>query len=539
MPVDRSEGGAPPPTRTPADRGWSLDFFGSRRLGASVGAAALTIAAAMAPATTLADYDPAADVNSMFNTTAYTGATAWWDAGYTGAGVDVAIIDTGVTPVEGLATPGKIVYGPDLSLESQSPALANLDTNGHGTFMAGIIAGKDSDLKQPYSSAAASSFRGVAPDARIVSLKVGVADGGADVSQVIAAVDWVVQHRNDYGLNIRVLNLSYGTNSAQDYTVDPLAFAVEQAWKAGIFVVAATGNEGYVFKTGSLTSPAYDPHIFAVGASNSKGTMTTLDDVVPSFSSTGSNMRYVDVVAPGTHIVSLRVPGSYIDQRDGGSGYVSPRRFRGSGTSQAAAFVSGAAALVIQQRPSITPDRMRKLFLDSAVGLTGFSARQQGQGELDLRQALVRDDMNPPSKWSKTTWSTGKGSLEESRGTDHLTLDGVVLAGDKDIFGHEFDSAAMAALEAAGSSWSGGTWNGNVWTGNSWSGNSWSGSSWSGSSWSGNSWSGNSWSGSSWSGNSWSGNSWSGNSWSGNSWSGSSWSGNSWSGNSWSAASWQ
>ena len=510
------------------DRGWSLELGGPRRLAAGFGAVVLTIAAAVAPATTLAGYDPAADVNSMPNTTAYTGASAWWDAGYTGAGVDVAIIDTGVSPVEGLATPGKVIYGPDLSFESQSSELTNLDTNGHGTFMAGIIAGKDGDLAKPYSSASASSFRGVAPDARIVSLKVGVADGGTDVSQVIAAIDWVVQHRTDGDLNIRVLNLSFGTNSAQDYTSDPLAFAVEQAWKAGIFVVTATGNEGYVFKTGSLTNPAYDPHVFAVGASNSKGTMTTADDGVPSFSSTGSNSRYVDVVAPGTHVVSLRVAGSYIDQNDGDTGAVSSRYFRGSGTSEAAAFMSGAAALVIQQRPAITPDRLKKLFLDSAVGLTGFSARQQGQGEVDLRSALTRDDQNPPAKWSKIAWSNGAGSLEAARGTDHLTMDGVALTGEQDIFGHAFDSAGMADLEAAGHSWSGGTWNGNVWTG----------SSWSGSSWSGHSWSGSSWSGSSWSGSSWSGNSWSGSSWSGSSWSGSSWSGSSWSGDSWSSASW-
>ena len=161
-------------------------------------------------------YDPATDPYSMSNTTSWTGAAAWWQAGYTGAGVDVAVIDTGVNPVEGLATPGKIVYGPDLSLESQADAFRNLDTNGHGTFMAGLIAGRDSALQQPYAAAPASAYRGMAPDARIVSIKVGVADGGVDVSQVIAAIDWVVQHRYDNGMNIRVINLSYGTNSTQD-----------------------------------------------------------------------------------------------------------------------------------------------------------------------------------------------------------------------------------------------------------------------------------------------------------------------------------
>jgi subtilisin family serine protease len=189
-----------------------------------------------------ATYDPATDVDSMNAVTRYTGAVDWWNTGYTGAGVDVAVIDTGVSPVEGLATPGKVLNGPDLSIESQAPNLRYLDTFGHGTFMAGLIAGHDPALTVPYADAPASAYRGIAPDARIVSVKVGTADGGTDVSQVIAAIDWVVQHAHDPGLNIRVLNLSYGTNSTQSYTVDPLAFAAEQAWKHGIVVVGLAGN---------------------------------------------------------------------------------------------------------------------------------------------------------------------------------------------------------------------------------------------------------------------------------------------------------
>ncbi|MGZ8761586.1 MAG: S8 family serine peptidase, partial [Aeromicrobium sp.] len=169
--------------RIPTERGWSLNFLSKGSVAA--GMATLVALLALGPtAAFAAGYDPATDTNSMYWTTQYIGATAWWNAGYTGAGVDVALIDTGVSPVEGLATAGKIIYGPDLSLESQDPGLLNLDTNGHGTFMAGLIAGHDSTLTEPYDSAPASAYRGVAPDARIVSLKVGVADGGVDVSQV-------------------------------------------------------------------------------------------------------------------------------------------------------------------------------------------------------------------------------------------------------------------------------------------------------------------------------------------------------------------
>ena len=189
-----------------------------------------------------ASYDPASDVNSMANTTAYTGAPAWWAAGYTGQGVDVALIDTGVSPVDGLRWRGKVINGPDLSLESQAP---EPDPPRHQR--ARHVHGRP-HRRQRRVRAVRRSARPTGawrPDARIVSVKVGVADGGTDVCQVIAAIDWVVQHRNDDGLNIRVLNLSYGTNSTQDYTVDPLAFAAEQAWKEGIVVVAAAGNYGF------------------------------------------------------------------------------------------------------------------------------------------------------------------------------------------------------------------------------------------------------------------------------------------------------
>jgi serine protease AprX len=143
--------------------------------------------------------------------------------------------------------------------------------------MAGLIAGNDG---QP------GGYRGVAPDARIVSLKVGVADGGVDVSQVIAAIDWVVQHRNDNGMNIRVINLSYGTNSTQNASVDPLAYAVEQAWLQGIVVVAAAGNTGYQVggNAPGIADPGYDPFVIAAGGSDSMGTATMADDTVGAYS---------------------------------------------------------------------------------------------------------------------------------------------------------------------------------------------------------------------------------------------------------------
>ena len=504
-----------------------------RRLVASVVAVAIGAAGvAMAPAgvASAAAYDPATDPYSMASVAANTGATGWWNAGYTGQGVDVAVIDTGVAPVAGLDGAGKVVYGPDLSLESQAPNLARLDTNGHGTFMAGLIAGHDSTLTAPYANAPASAYRGMAPDARIVSLKVATADGGADVTQVIAAIDWVVQHRNDNGLNIRVLNLSYGTNSLQDAAADPLSYAAEQAWQHGIVVVAAAGNTGYQRGKGApgLADPAYNPFVIGVGGYDTMRTTGFNDDVLGAYSASstgcGAKCKNPDFVAVGSHLQGLRVPNGYLDAHHP-EGLVGTRFFRGSGTSMAAAVTSGTIALILQKYPTMTPDQVKRFIADNGKKVPGADSQAQGGGEIDLSVLATKA---PASYTQNLRASKGGGTLDAARGSDHLTANGVTLTGEQDTFGRIVSTKSLALAEAAGSSWSGGTWNGSTWSGSSWSGSTWSGSSWSGSSWSGSSWSGSTWSGSSWSGSTWSGSTWSGSSWSGSTWSGSTWAGGTW-----------
>ena len=463
-------------------------------------------------------YDPSADVASLVNLEQMTGVRQSWKNNATGEGVDVALIDSGVTPVLGLSGPGKILNGPDLTPESQSTGTRYLDTYGHGTHMAGIIAGHDPGADPVSNKSNDQPFLGVAPDARIVSVKVADARGNSDVSQVIAGIDWVVQHAHDPGVNIRVMNLSFGTNSTQSYRLDPLAYAVEVAWQRGIVVVTSAGNSGA--SDGRLTTPANDPFVIAVGADDLNSTPSPNDDTIPDFSSRGNGVRNPDLVAPGAHIQSLRVPGSYIDTQYGSTGRLDNRFFRGSGTSQAAAFVSGAAAMLLQSAPTLTPDQVKLFLRSNARPLPAADSQAQGAGLLDMRQ------MSPPSasSWQYWTPSTGLGSLEASRGDAHLVLGGVTLSGEKDIMGRTFNAATMASLEAAGSSWAGGTWNGSSWAGSSWAGSSWAGSSWAGSSWAGSSWAGSSWATGTWNGSSWAGSSWAGSSWAGKAWADSSWS---------------
>jgi serine protease AprX len=446
---------------------------------------------------------------------AVVGADQMRSRGYTGRGIGVALVDTGVVPVKGL-TSGNVVNGPDLSFESQSDSLRHLDTFGHGTHMAAIIAGSDP------STLLGERFQGIAPAARLTSLKVASAEGAVDVSQVIAAIDWVVTHRNDDPSNpIRVLNLSYGTDGIQDYRLDPLTHAVENAWRAGIVVVVAGGNSGT--DNPRLNNPAYDPFVLAVGASDTRGTVDAGDDVVPDFSSRGDAARRVDLVAPGRSIVSLRNPGSYVDQAHP-SARVDDRFFKGSGSSQAAAVTSGAVALLLQARPGLTPDQVKSLLRGSAEAMPGADAAGRGTGELDVYRAFR---LATPTTTQAYQRSTGLGSLERARGTQHVGDGGVDLTGEQHVLG-PFDARQWAAASSAFTAWDGGTWAGREWTSGCWCESSWSGKSWAGKSWAGKSWAGKSWADHVWSGKSWAGKSWAGEGWTGSSWVGKSWAGKSW-----------
>jgi serine protease AprX len=441
-------------------------------------------------------------------------ATAARDRGWSGRGVDVALIDTGVARVPGLDAEGKVVDGPDLSFDAQGSLPAGVDAHGHGTFMAGLIAAKDE-----------GSYAGVAPDARLVNVKVGAADGGVDVSQVIAAIHWVTQHAHDPGLNIRVLSLSFGTDSVQAYYRDPLAQAAEQAWKHGIVVVVAAGNDGRGPR--KVASPAYDPYVIAAGGQDPRGTIDTADDRVPDFAQHGTQDRPVDVIAPAAHVIGLRVPGSFVDTAEPNTGRVGTRFQRGSGTSQAAALVAGGAALLAQKYPGASPDTIKKLLTGSATPLPRkeqtekHASAYSGHGIVNLGRAV---DATPSEGTQDAVPSRGDGTIEKSRAGEYVTDGGIELRGEKDIFGRPYDSAAMASAAAGAGAWDGGTWNGSRWTGDGWSGSRWTAAAWSGTSWAGTSWSAARWSGMSWDGSRWTGDGWSGSRWTGSRWSGSRWS---------------
>ena len=476
-------------------------------------------------------YDPAKDPGSLYTVTKSIGARNTWkqkDAlgrAVTGQGVTVAVLDSGVAAVPGLDGPGKIVRGPDLSLEVNGTTVMEPDTFGHGTHMASIIGGSDpvrrnTKTGEPKPDGPTQAL-GVAPDAQLLALKLATTDGSTDVSQVIAALDWVVAHKNDNGMNVRVVNLSFGTGSVQPYQLDPLATAAENAWRHGLVVVVSGGNNGS--DGHGLTNPAIDPYVLAVVASDPQSKVSGWKrPIVADFSARGNHVRAVDLIAPGRSIVGFRAPGSFIDvQHPEGrvAGDRAGRLFRGSGTSQAAAVVSGAVALLLQAHPDLTPDAVKAALLSTADGNDRLTPLAAGAGALDLpgaldavRRAKDTGDSSHALLAARQSWpvGTGTGTLEGARGGSNL-IDpetGEALTGEIDVQGVPWDAQAWSAASATATGWKDGWWMRARWSGDTWTSTGWSRARWSGDGWSRARWSGDGWERARWSRARWSGDGW-------------------------------
>jgi serine protease AprX len=413
---------------------------------------ALNIEIATLPASSLPQLSNSANVayistdrplNQLVDySTAAVNAQAAWTTGLTGAGVTVAVIDSGISQVADLNTLGalpRVIYRQTFAHEN-----AFGDKYGHGTHVAGIIAA---------NGAASSCFnctrslKGVAPNASLVDLQVLDYKGAGTDSSVIAAINQAIALKKLY--NIRVINLSLGRPVYESYKLDPLCQAVEAAWKAGITVVVAAGNdgrdnaignEGY----GTIGSPANDPYVITVGAMKAMGTYTRNDDLIASYSSKGpSGIDFVvkpDLVAPGNHVVSLEsansvlgkesssaVPVSYYEATTDNS--VSSQFIMLNGTSMATPVVSGAVADLLQGDPTLTPDQIKarlmktayKTFPQSSTAVDDVTGQSYtsyydiftvGAGYLDIAAALANHDQITGNALSPTaTYNPADGNV--------------------------------------------------------------------------------------------------------------------------------
>ena len=287
-----------------------------------------------------------------------------WQQGIHGTGVTVAVLDSGVAADADLVQPANRILA---SVNFADERLTS-DPGGHGTHIAGIIAGN--------GSRSGGEIIGIAPQANVVDVRVLGNTGSGRISSVVRGIEWVLAHRHDY--NIRVINLSFGARALLPYRLDPMSAAVEIAWRRGLVVVAASGNGGP--QGGTVETPGIDPYVITVGATDDRGTLSRSDDLLAWFSAWGSadSNAKPDLVAPGRRLVSLRVPGSSLDTlfperivvAQNGSTY-----FRLTGTSMATAVVSGAAALLLERQPRLTPDQVKAIL----VGTTQRYGQDSGQ----------------------------------------------------------------------------------------------------------------------------------------------------------------
>jgi serine protease AprX len=349
-----------------------------------------------------------------------TGVNTAWNAGYNGAGVGVAVIDSGINDshpdLQNSNGTSRVVYHQDFTgTPTTNSSGAQYDLYGHGTHVAGIIGGN--------GSLSGGQYEGVAPAVSLVDLRALDENGAGTDSTVIAAIQQAIALQNTY--NIRIINLSLGRGIAVSYTQDPLCQAVEAAWKSGIVVVVAAGNYGRLSVDGSngygtVTAPGNDPFVLTVGATKSNRSTSASAETLASFSSKGPTtydlVAKPDMVAPGNDVVSLAAPGATLEAEypaelvtgsDGNNDY-----FTLSGTSMATPAVAGAAALLLQEQSTLTPDQVKARLMKTAykMGLTSTSAYvphllqtflsfydlfSNGSGLLNVQTAINNTDLAP------------------------------------------------------------------------------------------------------------------------------------------------
>jgi serine protease AprX len=333
-------------------------------------------------------------VGAMERTGATVGAPeVRQELGYDGTGIGVAIVDSGVTPWhDDLTAASGTSQRVDRFVDFVGGLTMPYDDYGHGTHVAGIVAGRGVD-----SDGARS---GIAPGAHLIALKVLDGSGKGRISDVIAALDYVVAHKDE--LNIRVVNLSIATGVYESYNVDPLTLAAREVVRAGIVVVAAAGNNGRSpqgrTQYGGITAPGNAPWVLTVGASSHMGTVARADDTIAAFSSRGPSAvdaaAKPDVVAPGVGIESLSDPDSrlyttrsrYLLSGTIQTAYLPYLSL--SGTSMAAPVVTGTVALMIQANPSLTPNAVKAIVQYTAQVYAGYDPLTQGAGFLNTKGAV-------------------------------------------------------------------------------------------------------------------------------------------------------
>jgi serine protease AprX len=412
-----------------------------------------------------------------------TGATTVVEGGNSGQDVAVAVIDTGIANLPDFT--GRLAAGYDFSGENNPW----LDSYGHGTFVAGLIGGD--------GSSSGGLYKGEAPGATLVPVKVAGKSGATTVSTIIRALQWVQDQGTDA---IQVINMSLGAIPQGPTALNPLDNAVEAMWASGFVVVTSAGNNGP--SRGTITSPGDDPLVITVGALDDKDTVTPTDDSVPSFSSNGPTRSdgwwKPDLLAPGKSVVSVISTTSVI-WNNNKSARVGTRNFVGSGTSFSAAITSGAAALLLHENPAAGPDEVKGALLTTTNQGPGSpnDAWQQGHGVLNVARAAAEPVVSLHQDLS--------GFAPLPAGSSVLLASTMAASGwanPTTPFGPFFpyDGAAITSQDPTNSeplfhtsAWNTSAWNTSAWNTSAWNTSGWNTSAWNTSAWNGTAWNTSAW----------------------------------------------
>lgn len=392
-------------------------------LSRSNGVTAVTLNAPV-NSTTLVNFDPN-KMATAYNQSAKT--SNLWN-GATGKGIGVAVIDTGVAGdlpdfrVSQTDSRSRVVASAVVNPDAENAG----DSYGHGTLVAGILAGNSG--YRASSDALRGKYAGAAPDANIVSVKISDEHGNATVLDAIYGVQFAVDHQAEH--NIRVINLSVESDEAQSYQSDPLDAAVEAAWFNGIVVVAAAGNRGNT--PGAVGyAPGNDPYVITVGAVDDRSTKGVTDDVITDWSSRGvtqDGFAKPDIYAPGAHIVANLAPGSAFASMCP-TCIVSGNYIQAGGTSLSAPIVAGTVAGILQKRPTWTPDMVKGALLNTTRTITGgreidaLNAYNASTDKLKSNQGLTPNTLVNPStgaidytraSWRVADWTSATDLLAAS-----------------------------------------------------------------------------------------------------------------------------
>ena len=406
-----------------------------------------------------------------------TGADQLQAQGINGAGVGVAVLDTGIAPLPDFGS--RLIAGVDFSGQGNP----FLDSYGHGTFVAGLVAGD--------GSSSGGAYTGEAPGANLISIKVAGASGVTTVSTVIQGIAWAIANQQVYG--IKVINLSLGSVPTGPTQLNPFDQAVEAAWRSGLTVVVSAGNSGP--NQATITSPGDDPMVLTVGALDDHGTVPTSDDSVPAFSSEGATAANgwfkPDLVTSGRSVVSLMAPGSVIANTYP-SAQVGTSNFVGSGTSFSAAITSGAAALIAQANPTAAPNEIKGRLLATATpGPTG-NPFVEGHGDLDAYDAATCPPVTLNQDFSAVPMPPAPGAL--------VSLLTTWTASTWDV--------ANYSLDVASSNWNSSNWNSSNWNSSNWNSSNWNSSNWNSSNWNSSNWNSSAWNSSNWNSSNWNSSNW-------------------------------